>query len=50
MSLKMFFRRHSAGKLDLVLRNITKRQEGVYQCVAENEVGPDTVKVYVKVL
>ncbi|CAH2087944.1 unnamed protein product [Euphydryas editha] len=46
----VLLRGHSTGKLDLVLRNVTKRQEGTYQCVAENEVGPDTVKVYLKVL
>ncbi|XP_034836586.1 hemicentin-1-like [Maniola hyperantus] len=43
-------RSHSMGKLDLILGNVTRRQEGIYQCVAENEVGPDTIKVHLKVL
>ncbi|XP_045778365.1 hemicentin-1-like [Maniola jurtina] len=43
-------RGHSMGKLDLIIGNVTRRQEGTYQCVAENKIGPDTIKVYVKVL
>ncbi|CAG5054398.1 unnamed protein product [Parnassius apollo] len=33
----------------LTLRNISKRHEGSYICLAENEAGSDTIKVIVKV-
>ncbi|XP_046970828.1 hemicentin-1-like [Vanessa cardui] len=46
----VLLRGHSAGKLNLVLNEVTRRQEGNYQCVAENEIGPDSVQVYLKVL
>ncbi|XP_039748100.1 hemicentin-1-like [Pararge aegeria] len=46
----VLLRSHSMGNLELVLANITRRQEGTYQCVAENEVAPDVMKLYVKVL
>ncbi|XP_050355458.1 hemicentin-1-like [Nymphalis io] len=46
----VLLRGHSKGNLNLVLKDVTRRQEGAYQCVAENEVGPDSVIVYLKVL
>ncbi|CAK1589081.1 unnamed protein product [Parnassius mnemosyne] len=35
---------------NLTLRRISKRHEGSYICVAENEAGSDTIKIIVKVI
>ncbi|CAG4976093.1 unnamed protein product [Colias eurytheme] len=41
---------HSTGSLNYVLKNISRRNEGTYRCIAENEVGVDTIHIYLKVV
>ncbi|XP_072945559.1 hemicentin-1-like [Epargyreus clarus] len=41
--------RKTAMKLDLSIRNITKKDEGTYQCVAENNLAFDSISVFLAV-
>ncbi|CAG9571839.1 unnamed protein product [Danaus chrysippus] len=43
-------REHSADKLDLLLEDITTKHEGSYQCIAENDVAVDSIKVSLTVI
>ncbi|CAH0719143.1 unnamed protein product, partial [Brenthis ino] len=40
--------KRGAGRLDLVLENVTRKHEGTYECIAENDVSIDSVKVLLK--
>ncbi|XP_038218995.1 hemicentin-1-like [Zerene cesonia] len=41
---------HSTGSLNYALKNVSRRNEGTYRCIAENEVGVDTIHIYLKVV
>ncbi|CAK1542609.1 unnamed protein product [Leptosia nina] len=49
-NISVLTRGHATGKLDFTLNNITKKNEGIYRCIAENEVGVDSIQIFVKVV
>lgn len=45
-----FFRGHATGKLEYKVKDLKKKNEGIYRCIAENEVGVDSINLFLKVV
>ncbi|XP_050683842.1 hemicentin-1-like [Leptidea sinapis] len=41
---------HSIGPLNYILKNISKRDEGIYRCTADNMLAVDTIRIALKII
>ncbi|XP_045514097.1 hemicentin-1-like [Pieris brassicae] len=41
---------HATGKLEYKVQDLKKKNEGTYRCIAENDVGVDSINLFLKVV